>query len=359
MVRISRRLLLNASILACIVSSAHQCVAAPRFTFGVLSPLSGSFAVFGESNRCGVDGAIKNTQPNFDIVYGDSRGESAPAVAEYKRLTGQYKDVFMFVQRSTAGMAVNSLSARDKIPLFGGLGHPKFAPSNPSAWQFWVSSDDEGGAIAKAALKRNLKRMAVLTVDDEWSVTVSNGFREAFIKGGGTIVRDDSVLPTDPDIKPLLLKAAKVKADGLFLNVNISQLGVGIKQARDLGLSYPIYSTFWCSTPDVLNTAGAAANGVTFVEMETDLPKFKKDVADCSPNPPSSAVLSTYAATKFALQVLEANPTLQNIDEFHAALERETEVRLPDLSLAIINRQVKFPIVVKEINDGKPQPIEE
>jgi ABC-type branched-subunit amino acid transport system substrate-binding protein len=255
-------------------------------------------------------------------------------------------------------MAVNSLSARDKLPLFGAVGHPAFTSSNPFAWQFWVSSDDEGGAIARAALKRDIKRIAVLTVDDEWTVTVSDGFRAAFTAGGGTLVMDESVLPTETDIKPLLMKVARRKADALFLNVGITQLGVGIKQARELGLTYPIYSTFWCATPDVLQTAGGAANGVTFVEMETNFPSFVRDVADCASNPPSAAVLSTYAATKFALQVLAAHPETRTMEQFATALGREREIKLPDISIPIQDRQIKFPVSVREIRNGRPEPAE-
>ena len=170
----------------------------------------------------------------------------------------------MFVQRSTAGMAVNSLSLRDSLPLFGGVGHPLFVHRNEFAWQFWVSSDDEGGALADAAISRGYRSMAVMTVEDEWSVTVSAGFRTRYKELGGEITFDEFLLPTDTDIKPLLTKIRKASPSAVLLNLSIPQLGVAMKQIREMGLSTQIFSTFWAATPDVIQSSKGHAEGVLF-----------------------------------------------------------------------------------------------
>jgi len=333
-----------------LVPRAHAQEPKTLYQLGVLAPLTGNYAVLGEDVKCVVIAATQDGAQLLRPSFGDSRGEAGAAVAEYQKLARSRELLAMYVQRSTAGMAVNALSFRDGIPLFGGVGHPLFTQKNEFAWQFWISSDEEGGALADAAIKRGYRSVAAITVEDEWSVTVSNGFRKRYKELGGKIAIDEFVLPTDTDIKPLLLRMRNANPSAVLLNLGIHQLGVAIKQMREVRFTAPILSTFWAATPDVIHSAAGHADGVLFVEMRSNYPHFTQVCAPCFKNrAPTSVAFATYAAVKFLQQALRKHPLITSSRELQAVLLEEKAVVLPDVILPIRNRQVLFPSALKVV----------
>ena len=319
---------------------------------GMLLPMSGDFAAIGVDGRNGVDLALREfgSPAPIEIIFGDTRGEPTTAVSEFRKVTDSDRVSAVYIFRGPVGMAVNPLSKQSRIPLLGGVGNKAFAQKNEYAFQLWPPSDVEGAFLANNVTKRGFQTISMVSAEDDWTVSVSDAFKEAF---KGKILFEQSLANKDSDFRALILQLRRADADAIFVNLSIAQIGTFLRQLRDQGVTKPVFSNFWCGKAEVIQAAGAAAEGVMFAEMSlADLPKFRESIAAQGGGTASGATLSAYVGTKLLLQAAaSAHP--RNAEEFYRALLAQREVALADRTLSISGRVVEFPLGMKVIQGGQ------
>jgi ABC-type branched-subunit amino acid transport system substrate-binding protein len=281
------------------------------------------------------------------------------AISEFRKLIGVNRALGVFVQRSPVGMAINPISLSSSIPILGGVGDKRFAEGNKFAFQIWSKSDEEGGYLADIFKRRGFDTAAMVTTDDDWTSFVSDGFRQKFTISG-KILMDEDVLPTDTDFKTILHRFKNLKPKVIFANLGLSQIGVFVKQAREQNIQIPIYSNFWASKKDVIESAGVKnLDGVRFVEMDTNYPTLKKEIFSKYGTTPSGSTLTAYIATLLINQAILSNTQLpQTPKELYERLLDQSEVKTPDGALPIKDRCVQFPLVEKVMRDGKAETVD-
>lgn len=331
-----------------------------RPKIGSLLPLSGDFSSLGDDNLKGADLAINQYEESkiFEKILGDTKAESKVAISEFRKMLSYDKIIGAYVMRSPMGMAINPISKEMKIPIFGGVGHSEFPKNNNYAWQFWSSSDEEGEFIADSIVKQGYRKVAILTAEDEWTLSVTEGLKNKLLSKELAekveIVYDKTVIPNEFDFKTLVSNIKIKNADAVFVNLSISQLGVCFKQLRSMKFSNAIFSNFWVQKKEVLDSAGTAVESVIFAEMKTDYPKFTEAFMNNYKKRPTAAALSSYVSFSFILQVLKKSKEEINTgEEFQVLLLKEKEITLPDHNFRIENRRVKFPLVLQTIKDSK------
>ena len=338
---------------ACLVSAEE-----PRPKIGMLIPLSGSYAVIGADNRNGAEASLKAGKSKVDLVYADSKADPTTSVSEFRKLVDSNHVVGVFAMRGPVGMALKPIAKSMHIPLMGGVGNREFAEGCPECFQLWSKSDTEGAFLASKVAARKFQKVALVTAEDDWLVSVSSGFREALKKSGVSLEYDQNFNPAETDFRAVVVQLKLKKPDVLFVNLALQQLGVFLKQAKEAGLQTAIYSNMWSPKKEVLEAAGLdAVQGVRFVEMNTNLPSLKKET-DAAGTVPSGATLSSYAATLLFQQAVDSNPAMKTPAELLAALQKQTELKTPDGNFPIQDRVVVFPLIEKQINRGKVEVVE-
>lgn len=324
-----------------------------KIRVGVLLPLTGNYATLGKDCQAGIDVAQSLFAPNvrdkIEFISADSQAEPRVAVSEFRKLVEFNQVQAVILNRSPIGMAVNPLSKQMKIPILGMVGHPDFTPQNEYAVMYWLNSNDEGGALARYALSRGIKTAAIITSEDEWTVTLSKAFASAFRSGGGTITFDETIPPQESDMQTVALKM-KAKRPGLaYLSLSIGQIGPMLRRLDEKSISLERYSNFWLGKKDVISSAGLdAAEGALYAELAWNRPKFKAALKGFLPTEEGSSMNYTcYAGAAAIGQVaFEKN--------FKEALRNLPSVTLQDETLQIKNREVQYPIALRIIKDGKP-----
>ncbi len=331
-----------------------------RLKIGFILPLSGDFAAIGADGKHGIELALKEygAAAPFDVFYGDSRGDPTTAIAEFRKLVDTDRVHGIYAFRGPVGMALNPLSKQSRIPLLGGVGNKAFAERNEYAFQIWTPSDIEGGFIADSMLRKGHRTVAMLTAEDDWTVSVSDALRTAFTAKGGKILLDQSITAKDSDFRSLVTQLKRTNADVIFLNLGIAQIAPCLKQVREQGISKPIFSNFWSGKKEVLEAAGAAAEGLTFAEMSlTNLPKFRAAIESAFGGRATGATLSSYVATKLLLQAagngIDTSSALQN------SLLVQSSIPLADLPLNVKNRVVDLPLALRIVAAGKVMDVKE
>ena len=203
--------------------------------------------------------------------------------------------------------------------------------------------------------KEGVRKFAMVTTEDEWTVSVSDGFRKAVKELPGSAIQfDELILPTEFDFRSNISKLKQGEFDGIFVNLGLGQLGIFFRQMRELGVKSSVFSNFWIQKKEVIDNAEGAAEGVKYAEMKTDYPKFVAAVKEKFDQAPSAAVLTSYVAMKFVMQVVENDEeSVTSGAALQKLLMSQKSITLPDVELEVKERIVQLPLVMRVIKDGR------
>ena len=102
-----------------------------------------------------------------------------------------------------------------------------------------------------------LKNGAIIVdKDNDYSVGLGRTFKEFFTAKGGKIVAEEGFVPTDTAFKPQLTSIASKKPDFIYIPAYYNQVGLIIKQARELGIDLPIMGADGWDSPKLVSLAG-------------------------------------------------------------------------------------------------------
>lgn len=352
--KLFRRSFLVVGILAFPLLPALCRAADPIPKIGMLLPLTGNYAAVGSDNRQGIEVALDFAQARnrVEAAFADSKAEAVTAISEFRKLIETEQVVAVFAMRGPVGMAVNPISRELGIGLVGGVGNKDFTLGNPYAIQAWPDSEREGQFLANTFSDLGTKRVAIITSQDDWPVAVTKALLSELEAKNISITSRQEVLPSETDLRSYVSQMKRSSPEIIFANLSLTQIAPFLKFAREQRLSVPIYSNFWAAKSEVIDAAGKdVTEGVRFVEMDTNLPFFRAALDAKFHSEPSGATLSAYAATLLLTQPIFKD--VKNSKDFASALLKETEVRTPDGPIPIQDRKIRFPLVIRVIENGK------
>ena len=215
---------------------------------GVIGPFSGEVKTAGESTRNGVLFAIEEARARgitITPVYGDDRNDPTEGSNVATKL----------IQQDKVKALIGPVSSRVSVPVSEVADSAKILMITPFATNPRVTIDAgkrkpyvfracfidtfQGTVTAKFALQYVKAAKAAVLFDrsDDYSVGLSQFFRDEFTRGGGAISVFDSYGRDDVDFSALLTKVAALQPDVLFLPDYYGRVSLIGRQARDRGLS--------------------------------------------------------------------------------------------------------------------------
>ena len=173
------------------------------------------------------------------------------------------------------------------------------------------------GHLADSALKLGVKRLAVIydTNNRPYTVDIFQVFREAFVKGGGTITSEIIFDSTQkPEFIPLVKQLRLSKTDGVLMLANSVDSVVIAQQIRKEGSEAPILSgACGIAQRDLLQLAGKTSEGLIFTlpvnsqSMAPAYTRFKEAFTRRYNYPPTFTAVLAYDATQLILTSLKKN----------------------------------------------------
>ncbi len=122
-----------------------------------------------------------------------------------------------------------------------------------------------GRQMAKLALERDHRRVAIIYIRNRYGRGLANAFEEALSHGGGTIVARQSYDPVpgadDRVFAPIVRDLKQLEFDAVFLAGEVPSATSFVVEAREAGINTPIYGGDAMSSPALL-VGGAASDGV-------------------------------------------------------------------------------------------------
>jgi branched-chain amino acid transport system substrate-binding protein len=173
-----------------------------------------------------------------------------------------------------------------KIPMISpGSTTPKLTEIGPYIFRVCFIDPFQGPVLAHFALtKLHSKRVAILSSSTSaYSVGLAKFFRKAFIEGGGDVVAEPKYAEGDKDFNAQLTAIRATGADVIFCPGYYNEGALIVKQARDLGITVPIFGGDSWEAQDLINIGGAAMEGAylcSHYSPEDPSPRVQKFVEE-------------------------------------------------------------------------------
>lgn len=353
-----------------ILGAFAHCAAADsgkrEFKIGLLAEFSGPSSINGLNCSQGYELARRTFAPdnkigdvNLTFLHGDTKGEALTGVNEFKKLVEIEHAIAAISNRSQIGMALNPISKQKRVPLLGVVGHSEFVNGNPYAFRFWPSAKIEAPVLAAKIVELKKKKLAIVTTEDEWTISFTKSFVEEYQSRGAEIVFQETVTGDPSEFPSLITKMKRSNPDALFMNLTVAQLGIMIKKIREQGMTQQIFSNYWSGSKDVLEVAGKETEGLIFDAPKTTWKRFSQHLKEYfDQQNPSGVTYGCYAALSTLIQTFAAHPEIHDSESLYKALLDTKSVKLLDGELQIKEREAQIEIEIYTIKDGKVVPIQ-
>ncbi|WP_414652448.1 ABC transporter substrate-binding protein [Geomonas sp.] len=277
-------------IIAAFVSFSVFCLstaalAAAPIKIGALFSVTGPASFLGEPERNSakmvVDeinkaGGVKGHQ--LELITYDTTGDATKAVQLANKLI---KDdhVVAIIGPSTSGetMAVIPVVEKAHVPLISCAAALKITEPVKS-WVFKTAQNDTLAVdrIYEQLRKEKKTKVAILTVSDAFGSSGREQLKAEAGRYGIQILSDDTYGPKDTDMTAQLTKIRASQAQAVICWGTNPGPAVVARNAKQLGLTIPLYMSHGVSSKKFIDLAGDAAEGIR-------LPSGKVLVADLLP----------------------------------------------------------------------------
>ncbi len=246
---------------------------------GVIIPLTGEAAFYGQSLQKGLDFAAEEVNKGGGIKgrtvvlhYEDSRAVPADGVAALQKLLASQQIVAVVGDAaSSVTMAFAPIAEERGVVVMSPLSS---ASALTDAGDFIfrnVPSDLENGRTAAAFVVNDRKwsRAAVVYVNNEFGVGLRDAFSQACSSFGGQVVISEAYEQGSSDFRSQLAKVKNQQPEAVFV-VGYAEVATLLVQAKELGIDAAMIGTGLMEDPNLLATAGDAAEGMFFTQLPYD-----------------------------------------------------------------------------------------
>ena len=249
---------------------------------GGLLEMTGGSASFGISSKNGIDLAFKDINAKggvlggkkLELVVADTKSEASEATNGMQKLISQDGVAAVIgPNQSSAVIAASAINNGAKVLGITPMGTNPDITVNPAdgktrAYNYRACFIDpfQGTVMASFAYNDLGVRKAAVLVDNtsDYSKGLAKFFTENFANKGGSVVIEEAFLQKDTDFKSTLTKIKIANPDFIYIPGYYQEVGLIIKQARELGINVPIAGGDGWDSAKLPEIAGKAALNNTY-----------------------------------------------------------------------------------------------
>lgn len=248
---------------------------------GINLELSGGTASYGQSEDKAIDLAVEEINDDggidgkkIELVKVDNKSDAGEATSGAIKLITKDK-VVAIIGAATSGNTVAQVevAGKNKVPLI-----------SPSGTSTTVTVTDKGklnefafrtafidpfqGTVAAnfAANELKVKNVAIYADNSsDYAKGLAASFKKDFEAAGGKIVAQESYVAKDTDFRSTLTSLKSKNPDFIFIPGYYEEVGLIVKQAREMGITVPLMGADGWDSPDIVDLAGADALNNTYI----------------------------------------------------------------------------------------------
>ena len=242
---------------------------------GEFASLTGKEAAFGQSSHKGTVLAIEELNAaggvqgkKFEHIFEDNQSKAGESATIVKKLISRDKVVAVLGEVASGRSLEGAKPCQDnRVPMISP------SSTNPQVTEmgdyiFRVCFIDPFQGTVMATFARNtlkVRNVAVLTdVAAPYSVGLARFFKDKFTADGGKIILDQKYSSGDKDFKAQLTAIKAANPEAIFVPGYYTEAGLIVLEARQLGISVPIFGGDGWEAPELIQIGGKAMEGTFY-----------------------------------------------------------------------------------------------
>jgi branched-chain amino acid transport system substrate-binding protein len=239
---------------------------------GEFASLTGSEATFGQSSHEGTALAIDDLNAaggvlgkQFQLLTEDDQSQAGqPATVVRKLISSDGVVAILGEVASSRSMEAAPICQENKIPMISPSStNPKVTETGDYIFRVCFIDPFQGTVMANFARKTlKLQNVAVLTdMKSDYSLGLAKFFKESFASSGGKIVVEQNYSGGDKDFNAQLTSIKAANPDGIFIPGYYTEVGLIALQAKQLGITVPIFGGDGWESSALVTIGGVALEG--------------------------------------------------------------------------------------------------
>lgn len=243
--------------------------------------MTGGSASYGISSKNAIELAFKEINEKggingkqLELVVADNKSEAAEATNAMQKLVSQDNVVAVIGPNlSSSVIAASAINNSAKVLDIAPMATNPYvtvdqASGKTKEFNYRTCFIDpfQGTVMAKFATAELGVGNAAILIDNssDYAKGLAQFFKENFVKEGGAVTAEESYLQRDTDFKATLTKIKATNPDFLYVPGYYQEVGLIVKQARELGMNMPIAGGDGWDSAKMPEIAGAAALNNTY-----------------------------------------------------------------------------------------------
>jgi branched-chain amino acid transport system substrate-binding protein len=214
----------------------------PKIKIGLLMPLTGDAASWGQEEKEGAEIAIeeiKQKYPNnrIEFIIEDDKCDPKEGINSFEKIVNIDNATLTggTICSSVVLAIANEANQNNIIHLSAGASNPKITTYGDYVMSLWPLDDSDGKAIAEYAInKLNKKKFAVIYINNDYGYGLMKYFSETIVKNNGEVKLIESFTPETKDFRAQLQKIKQTKVDAVYIASNPSEMALLLKQVKEL-----------------------------------------------------------------------------------------------------------------------------
>jgi len=253
-----------------------------KIKVGVLLPLTGDIAVYGNAIKNGIDLALDESdiKEYIRLIVEDDQGETKTATTVFNKMLLQKVDIVIGGAMSSVAATLVPIAQKEKITLLSPTATlPSLTNSGKYFFRIWPSDNYDGYIIANYASNiMRIQKAAVLYVNLDYGVGVTKVFSDEFEKKGGQIVFSEGFAQGTTDFRTQLTKIRNSNPEVLFIPGYYQEISLILRQMKDMSLNIQILGVNSFFDERLIQLAGEQAEGIIFTYPSYDSDSDDKNI---------------------------------------------------------------------------------
>lgn len=335
------------------------CLAEP-LRIGVIVPLTGGLSEYGAAFRNGVNLAEaedKDMSRKVRFLFEDSQYDNRLALTAFNKLSGPGGCTASFVWGSGPSESLAPLAQRRGYPLIT-IGEHTAALGRPSVITFTNPSVQFSSPLAKVLQMRGYRRIALVMTQITYFETLASNLKETLLPG-----QELSVIslhqPTDNDFKTTIARLRAAKPDALGVLLSSGQVSQFYRQLEAQNLKLPTFGSDIFESSTEIQQSGPGMNGALYAHnlaREDFRDRYISAYHSDAQLPTASRgydFANLIAVAAESLKAVSGDNLLRSLEQMPPQRGASGEYKF--VNSPVYGKYFEFPVVVKEIHNGKPR----
>lgn len=210
---------------------------------GAILPLTGDSAFMGQSAQKAILLA-KEQMPggkryNYELIFEDGESDAVTAVSALNKLINIDKVDAIISFTSTQGNPISPITQQNKIIHFCVASDANVAKGEFN-FIHWTPPESEAEKFVEEMQTRNLRKMALIAVQDPGLIETWKISKEKLQKAGIEITNEEWFIPGTRDFRTIILKIQKSNPEIIDIGAWSPELEILAKQIKELNVNIPL-----------------------------------------------------------------------------------------------------------------------